>query len=64
MNVEQLKKEVSGVKFIVKDSFCGWWTKDGFTNDESKAHVFCGKFESESQAEAVLKHGCQLKAVD
>lgn len=61
MTLQELKNEVKGVRFIVLDHFCGWWTKDGFTNDESKAQVFNGEFDTDEQAKAVIKGGCQLK---
>lgn len=52
-----------GKKFRVLDPFLReYWTDDGTTKDASKARVYDGKFDTDTELDAFIRQGC--RAVD
>lgn len=53
-------ESVGDKAFNVQDPHCGFWTEDGFTNDQHKAKTYTRSELIDEEKQVIINHGCRL----
>lgn len=52
--------EIGNAEFNILDPLCGWWTEDGFTNNQHNAKTYTSSNLSDQQRAVISSHRCSI----